>query len=119
MHCYYTGIEGRRGHIHSLRRLLQGKVSKTRGQLHWKLVLLQMQLNWPGICSARWNSIETTEPGVSPVGNTNDTVATWRGLEKVAPAFEAGKFVVAGTRASPIAEHWRLVILRISSLLRR
>lgn len=46
-----------------------------------------------------------TEPGASPVGNTNDTVAASRGPEKVAPTSEAGKTVVAGTRASPIAEH--------------
>ena len=59
-----------------------------------------------------------TEPLTFPVGNTKETVAASRGLEAVGPAPGAREIVVAGTSASPIAEHCALVILRIPSQLR-
>ena len=59
-----------------------------------------------------------TEPLTFPVGNTKGTVAASRGLEAVGPAPDARKIVVAGTSASPIAEHCALVILRIPSQVR-
>lgn len=58
-----------------------------------------------------------TEPATFPVGNTKPTVATSRGLEAVGLP-DARDIVVAGTSASPIAEHCALVILRIPSQVR-
>ena len=58
-----------------------------------------------------------TEPSTFPVGNTKGTVAASRGLEAVGPAPGARDIVVAGTSASPIAEHCSLVMLRIPSQL--
>ena len=59
-----------------------------------------------------------TEPSTFPVGNTKETVAASRGLEAVGPVPGAREIVVAGTSASPIAEHCALVILRIPSRIR-
>ena len=58
-----------------------------------------------------------TEPSTFPVGNTRETVAASRGLEAVGLAPGARDIVVAGTSASPIAEHCALVMLRIPSQL--
>ena len=70
------------------------------------------------ILTAQSGSLEKfgTEPSTFPVGNTKPTVATSRGLEAVGPP-DARDIVVAGTSASPIAEHCALVILRIPSKL--
>ena len=59
-----------------------------------------------------------TEPLTFPVGNTKGTVAASRGLEGVGPEPGARGIVVAGTSASPTAEHCALVILRIPSKIR-
>ena len=59
-----------------------------------------------------------TEPSTFPVGNTKGTVAASRGLVAVGPAPGARGIVVAGTSASPTAEHCALVILRIPSQVR-
>ena len=58
------------------------------------------------------------EPGTVSVENTHETVAAMGGPEKVQLAPGAGENVVAGTSASPIAEHCALVMLRIPSLVR-
>ena len=58
-----------------------------------------------------------TEPSTFPVGNTKGTVAASRGLEGVGPPGARG-IVVAGTSASPIAEHCALVIFKIPSQVR-
>ena len=55
------------------------------------------------------------EPGTLPVGKTKDTVAAAKGGTTVAPALVVGVIVVAGTSASPMAEHWAPVMFRIPS----
>lgn len=54
-----------------------------------------------------------TAPETLPVGNTRGTVAASSGLDTAVPVPSDREIVVAGTSASPIAEHCGPVMLRI------